>query len=282
MKNLIPFLLLTLIWSCGNTDWGSKIIDLEKKHNETPTTDVKRELLASYKSYLNDLKNDANAFSDISNKAATLQLDMNQYPDAIATLTESVKNYSGGTSQVANLSMLSNVLVNFAHTSNFQTAADEISKIYPDASQLKSTFSPIITNLAETMLDEKSGKWNRQKVREFIAMSRLQGAIVKNDDAAQKSLFDAANMAIAMKKYDQAMQIYDYVLTNPDNFSKVPTALFLKGFTYDEHLKNYDEAKKYYNEFLEKYPNDPYATSVKGSLQNLGKSAEEIIQSFGK
>lgn len=282
MKKIIPFLIMTFLWSCSNGDMSTKIAELEKAHAETPTTEVKKELLASYTTYLSELKDDANSYSQFAHKKAMLEMDLNQYDNAAMTLTAAIQNDSAGTVSNENIGLLSSVLVNHVHNSKLDQAIESIKKLFPDPATAKSTFSPIIKNLGETMLDEKTGSWDRLKVRDFISLSRVQAGIVKNDDEVQKSLFNAANMSVATKNYDQALSIYDYVLAHPNDFSKVPTALFLKGFTYDEHLKNFDEAKKYYNKFLEKYPEDGYAESVKASLKNLGKSAEEIIQSFGK
>lgn len=280
MKKLLLFILLTTLLSCGNGDISSKIAQLESDHAETPTTEIKKQLLASYKSYLNDLKEDTNGFSEISKKAATLEVDLNQYQNAVATLTKAVKNYSSGTSYAANLGLLSSITTNQIHGGKIEAAANDFKNLFPNAANLKTTFNPIMKNLAATMLDEKTAQWDREKVRDYVSMAKIQAAIVTKDDEVQKSLFDAANMNIALKKFDDALAIYDYVLANADNFSKAPSALFLKGFTYDEHLKNYDEARKIYNDFLEKYPEDGYAESVKASLKNLGKTAEEIIQSF--
>jgi tetratricopeptide (TPR) repeat protein len=282
MNKFIPFLLLTFLWSCGNGDMSGKIAQLEKAHAETPTTEVKKELLASYTTYLNELKDDANSYSQFAHKKAMIEMDLNQYQNAGITLTSAIQNHGSGVNTNANIGLLSSVLVNHVHATKLDGAIADFQKLFPDPAKAKSTFSPIINNLGETMLDEKTGSWDRLKVRDFISLSRIQAGIVKNDDDVQKSLFNAANMSVATKNYDQALAIYDYVLTNSDDFSKTPTALFLKGFTYDEHLKNFDEAKKYYNEFLEKYPEDGYAESVRASLKNLGKSAEEIIESFGK
>lgn len=282
MKKIIPFLILTFLWSCGNGDMSGKIAQLEKAHAETPTTEVKKELLASYTTYLNELKDDANSYSQFAHKKAMLEMDLNQYQNAGITLTSAIQNHSSGINTTVNIGLLSSILVNHVYATKLESAIGDFQKLYPDPAKAKNTFSPIIKDLGETMLDEKTGSWDRLKVRDFISLSRIQAGIVKNDDDTQKSLFNAANMSIATKNFDQGLAIYDYILAHPNDFSKTPTALFLKGFTYDEHLKNLDEAKRYYTEFLEKYPKDGYAESVKASLKNLGKSAEEIINSFGK
>ncbi len=282
MKKFIPFLILTFLWSCGNGDMSGKIAQLEKAHAETPTTEIKKELLASYTTYLNEIKDDANSYSQFAHKKAMLEMDLNQYQNAATTLSDAIQTHPTADNANDNIGLLSSVLVNHVNSKNLQEAIDSFKKLYPDPAKAKSTFSPIIKNLGETMLDEKTGSFDRLKVRDFISLARIQAGIVKNDDDVQKSLFNAANMSVATKNFDQAIAVYDYVLAHPDDFSKTSTALFLKGFTYDEHLKNFDEARKYYEEFLEKYPEDGYAESVEASLKNLGKSAEEIINSFGK
>ncbi|MFK7775767.1 MAG: tol-pal system YbgF family protein [Saprospiraceae bacterium] len=282
MKKIIPFLIMTFFLSCSNGDMSSKIVELEKAHAETPTTEVKKELLASYTTYLNELKTDADSYSQFAHKKALLEMDLNQYDNASLTLTTAVQNHSTGASSNQNIGLLSSLLVNHVHAKNLQGAMDEFNKLYPDPATAKSTLSPIIKNLGETMLDEKTATRDRLKVRDFISLARVQAGLVKNDDEVQRSLFAAAEMSNSIKNYNQNLAIYDYILAHPNDFSKAPTALFLKGFTNDEHLKNLEEAKKYYTEYLDKYPEGGYAESAKASLKNLGKTAEEIIESFGK
>ena len=282
MKKIIPFLIMTFFLSCSNGDMSTKIAELEKAHAETPTTEIKKELLASYTTYLNELKDDANSYSQFAHKKAMLEMDLNQYDNAGLTLTAAIQSHPAGANSSENISLLSSVLVNHIHAENFEAAIDGFKKLYPDPANEKSTFSPIIKSLGETMMDTKTGSRDRLKVRNFISLARIQAGIIKNDDEAQKSLFSAAEMSNSIKNYKQTLAIYNYILTHHNDFSKAPTALFLKGFTYDEHLKDLEEAKKYYTEYLEKHPEGGYAESAQASLKNLGKTAEEIIESFGK
>ncbi len=47
-------------------------------------------------------------------------------------------------------------------------------------------------------------------------------------------------------------------------------------------LRDLDECKKYYEEFLEKYPESDFADDAEMSLKNLGKTPEELIMEFEK
>jgi len=58
--------------------------------------------------------------------------------------------------------------------------------------------------------------------------------------------------------------------------------LFLKGFILSDELKKYDEAKKIFNEFLEKYPDSELADDVQSLLKYMGKSDKEILEMMEK
>lgn len=60
------------------------------------------------------------------------------------------------------------------------------------------------------------------------------------------------------------------------NHNRAENAFFLVGYTYAEHLKDYDAAKSVYSAFLEKYPDSDLALSVKFELENMGKPIEEL------
>jgi outer membrane protein assembly factor BamD (BamD/ComL family) len=58
---------------------------------------------------------------------------------------------------------------------------------------------------------------------------------------------------------------------------QTPVAMFLIGFIYNNDLRNLDSARIGYRQFLEKYPTHDLAQSAKFELDNLGKSADEIL-----
>ena len=62
------------------------------------------------------------------------------------------------------------------------------------------------------------------------------------------------------------------------NSDRTPKALFLIGFIRANDLQEYDSAKIAYNEFLNKYPQNELAASVKMELENLGRTPDEIIE----
>jgi len=270
--------IMTLLGCGGNDNIVNEIAQLEKEHSATPTSEVKRRLLSQYKNYLKDLDGDEALFLEVSNKAARLQMDLNKYADASITLKASVaKKVSAD-----NVGTLSSLIVNQLHPNDFQTAVADFGKMYSDNQKMKSDFIPILDQLAQDMFDEKTGQWDREKANQYISMARLLGATVVKDKDVEDKLLKAARNAAALKKFTQTLNIYNYMIDHPDDFEKESTALFYKAYTYDENLKNLDKAKKYYEEFLEKFPDHPLAEDTKLSLKNLGKTPEEIIKSFSE
>lgn len=65
----------------------------------------------------------------------------------------------------------------------------------------------------------------------------------------------------------------------PDN-KKGKHYLFMAAFLSSEKLKDLEQARKLYTEFINKYPDDELTSSAKYELDNLGKSPDEILKNI--
>lgn len=80
------------------------------------------------------------------------------------------------------------------------------------------------------------------------------------------------------QSYKQAISYYESVYLNfPDDLNS-PNALFMTAFLYANEIGNLDVAREKYELFIEKYPDHEMTASAKAELENLGVSAEEILQ----
>lgn len=95
-------------------------------------------------------------------------------------------------------------------------------------------------------------------------------------------LLRAGEMASLMRNHQKSLDYYDRIVQEHPTSEKAPTALFMKGYTLDDKLKKFDEAKVVFELFLQKYPKDDFADDAQFLLDNLGKSEEEIIKAFEK
>ena len=101
-----------------------------------------------------------------------------------------------------------------------------------------------------------------------------------SDKDAPNFLFKAADIAMNMSRPQQAIKLFQRILSEYPDFDKAPQCLFLQGYVYENNLGNLQKAKEIYQEFLKKYPNDEFADDAKVSLDNLGKTPEQLIKEF--
>jgi outer membrane protein assembly factor BamD (BamD/ComL family) len=100
------------------------------------------------------------------------------------------------------------------------------------------------------------------------------------DELTPAFLFKAGDLCMAMHKPELAIQYMDEVINNYKDFEKTPYCMFLKGFIYEDQLRDLVKAKESYEAFIKAYPDHEMTDAAKFSIKNLGKSPEELIQEF--
>jgi outer membrane protein assembly factor BamD (BamD/ComL family) len=121
---------------------------------------------------------------------------------------------------------------------------------------------------------------DRVKAKELIELYTGFADQYPDDADTPELLFKAGDMSMNLNMGRQAIQIFDRIMNTYPDFEKVPQCLFLKGYIYENELGDLDSAKKIYEEFLQKYPDDEFADDAEMSIKNLGKSPEELIKEF--
>jgi TolA-binding protein len=101
-----------------------------------------------------------------------------------------------------------------------------------------------------------------------------------NDTMAPSSLFNAAGIAMSLNQYQRAVSLYDTINTKYPTFRKAADCMFIRGFIYDDKLKDTAKARAMYQMVIDKYPNDSLATQARAAIAILGKSYDEIIKEF--
>ncbi len=100
------------------------------------------------------------------------------------------------------------------------------------------------------------------------------------DSLSADYLFKAADLYRAKHEFDKAIATFDRVAKDYPDYEKVPQTVFLQGFIYENDLKDLPKAKERYEYFIQQYPQHQLARDVQFSLNNLGKTPEQIIQEF--
>jgi tetratricopeptide (TPR) repeat protein len=117
---------------------------------------------------------------------------------------------------------------------------------------------------------------------DFLDKTQAFVSAFPTDSLAPAYLFKAADVARGLRKYGLAIQMAGKVWRDYPDYPMAPDAMFLQGFTYDAHLEDPDQARIYYEQFLEKYPDHPFTSNVQQLLSVLGKDPAEMVREFEK
>lgn len=100
------------------------------------------------------------------------------------------------------------------------------------------------------------------------------------DTLAPVYLFKAAGVAMNTGNGGKAITLFEKVIKDYPTHPKAALAFFFKGYVEENYLKNLEKAKETYLLFLEKYPNSDFADDARASIENLGKSPEQMVKEF--
>ena len=101
-----------------------------------------------------------------------------------------------------------------------------------------------------------------------------------DDELSPEFIFKSAQRCNAIAQHEQAIKLFQSIIDKYPKSKRCEEALFLQGYIYENSMKDLAKAKETYTKFLEKYPNNELADDAKLAIQNLGKSPEEIFESF--
>ena len=96
------------------------------------------------------------------------------------------------------------------------------------------------------------------------------------DIKSEKEYFDLGYEKYNNEEYDEALTNFKNILKNYPESELASKATFMVGFINANHLNNLEEAKKYYEMFIKKYPNHELVDSAKYELETLGKNIEDL------
>ena len=137
-----------------------------------------------------------------------------------------------------------------------------------------------ILNMEESLYGNDATELNKEKALQLVNMYCEFAETHQTDTNSRVFLFKAGEIAMGMMESNKAIECFQLLYTKYPEYNKASTSLFLEGFVYETQLKNLSMAQQKYLEFLEKHPEHSLANDAKFSLENLGKSDEEIIREF--
>jgi TolA-binding protein len=103
-----------------------------------------------------------------------------------------------------------------------------------------------------------------------------------NDEMSPEYLFKAGQRCNVTAEHEKAIQLFQQVIDQYPKHHMAEEALFLQAYIYENSMQDYAKAKSTYTSFLELYPNSELVEDATYSIQNLGKTPEQILEDFEK
>lgn len=140
--------------------------------------------------------------------------------------------------------------------------------------------SDAISAAEKELYSSEDGMVDRAKALELVDLYVAFADKYPDDSMAVEYLFKGAEFCLNLGEGQRSIDLYNRVMQDYPDFRKVPECMFLKGYVYENYLGDLDMARAIYTEFLNTYPDNEFADDAEISIQNLGKSPEELIQQF--
>ncbi|MBG0782767.1 MAG: tetratricopeptide repeat protein [Bacteroidales bacterium] len=101
-----------------------------------------------------------------------------------------------------------------------------------------------------------------------------------NDSISSDYLFKAIDLSMNLPRTNETLKLISaYLKSYPESY-QAGVAMFLEGFIYDQEIGDTARARLSYEQLINTYPEHDFADDAKNALNFLGKSPEELIQSF--
>lgn len=145
----------------------------------------------------------------------------------------------------------------------------------------KETLLKQVDSIEQLLFSYEAGSLaSNQAASKIVKLYNQLATEYPNDPNAPEYLFKAGEVSMGINMDFDALGYFQRLERDYPKFDKAPHALFLQAFIWDNKLNDDGKAEFLYKQFLEKYPMHEMAKDAQFSLENLGKSDEELIKEF--
>lgn len=294
MKYTFNLLLISLLFfSCSSEPIATDPVSVaERAFAEGETPQTTNNLSAAYSEFLLTNPTDEKA-TDYRVKLADLQIKGNRFNAALENLKAVLKNdFSSPEAPEAALA-LADIYGNSLKNPQGQSAvyqgylaafpnherAEEINK---KIAENPVDIGAMLADLGSKIYSDKTNRIDKKIANDFINIAEIHALLMPESEKSAEYLHDAGRTAGYMRSFPKAIDLYSWVVNKYPNNEQTANSTFMLGYTYDNDVKDYGEARKYYEQFLSNYPTHDLAASAKVLLENLGVPDDEIIERLQK
>jgi outer membrane protein assembly factor BamD (BamD/ComL family) len=137
-----------------------------------------------------------------------------------------------------------------------------------------------IKAVEKRLYDRNLTQFSKSGADSLVAMYEEFAKRFPDDTLSPTYLFNGAGIAMNSNEGAKAMELFTKISDKYPTYRKAPLCLFFKAYVEENLMHNLDKAKEYYLLFIEKYPKNEFVMSAKASIQNLGKTPEQMMKEF--
>ena len=138
-----------------------------------------------------------------------------------------------------------------------------------NANNEKKQMQENVISLENSLYADSIGPVDRLKAQELIQAYENYANVYPDDSLAPEYLYKSGEIAMNLQMSGRAVGSFQKILNNYPDFDKAALCIFLQAFIYENQMQQYDESRKLYREFLEKYPEHELAEDALVSIQNM-------------
>ncbi len=295
MKNLYLLIGLTFLslLSCkSDKKYSNKPIgELETAFKNTPNDSTYDKLITAYLEIMQEHKDEPAVLEDILVKCAAASSQMKNCRQTVIFLNNLIKNHYARKDTPDNIVKMIECLRNIGKNEASDILAICFGEAFPNdnrkveiLSKLKQQQAPeeYLVNLAKSIFPDTMNSYDKEKAFNYVDACEAYALVLPNSDKTPEFLFSAAQTSKLLQTYDKCISLFDWIIEKYPTNPKAENASFMKGFLFDNDLKDSATARKFYTEFIEKYPKSEFVDDAQMLIKNLGKSEEEILKELQK
>lgn len=139
-----------------------------------------------------------------------------------------------------------------------------------------------ISKQEAALYSDKTQEIDKDKALEMERLYISYADKYADDTLSAEYLFRAAEIAENAGHPNNAITYLTKIEDNHKEYRNYPLVIFKKAYVYENCLKNIDSARKYYQKFIDEYPNHELVETANASLMFLGMTDDQLIDILEK
>ncbi len=283
-------IILFALTACKSDQVGgdSNFQSLEKAAAGEASTENVNALIRGYVDAVKADPTPSKKNEEILDKAYKAAMQYNRNSDALGILQTLALDYYESAQTAERFLAMNSIFEKLGQGRTNDVFRKALKETYPNNQEIqrlkldnsKINLDTMIASMALQMFNDSLATLNEPVARNYVNACEAFALVKQNDPSSPDYLHKAAETARTLRTIPKALSLYDWIIKKYPEHPRASQSLFLKAFTFDNNLKDYDNARKYYEEFLQQYPDNEFAESATFLLTNLGKSDEELLKAL--